>query len=97
MKGKKRLCESGLRTHQSEKNAGCDDSGHKGRGKERKGKGTEGACLQSGFSTSEDFSDENNVQPKNQTTGLRPSLTILPVPLLYGVQLHCMAKDTLPG
>ena len=47
---KKQLSENGFRTYRSEKNVGCDQSGHKDRGKERKAKGKEGAYLQSGIS-----------------------------------------------
>ena len=47
----------------SEKGAGGDCNGHKGRGKERKGKGKEGAYPTSGFSTREAPSEEKHNQP----------------------------------
>ena len=61
-KGKNRLSENCFRTYQSEKNASSDYSGHSGRGKERKGKGKDGAYPQSGFSASEAPSEERNSQ-----------------------------------
>ena len=50
----------GFRTHQPEKSAGSDFNPHKGRGKDQKGKGKEGAYPQSGFSASEAPSEERN-------------------------------------
>ena len=69
--------ESGRRTFQSEKSVGSDFDAHRGRGKERKGKGKEGA-YQSGFSASEAHSEERKKTVLgNQTIDIPTSLTIL--------------------
>ena len=83
-KKKNRLSQRGRRTYQSEKSAGSDFNSHKGRDKDRKGKGKEGAYTQSGFQPLKHPVTKEIASPGNQMIGIPYSLTIL-VPLLHGM------------
>ena len=75
-KGKNLLSESGFRTYQPEKEySQLIKNLHKGRGKDQKGKGKEGAYTQSGFSASETPSEEGYGHAwESMTIGI-PALT----------------------
>ena len=90
-KSKNRLSQNGRRTYQSENSAGSDFNSHKGRGKDRKGKGKEGAYPQPVFQPLKHQVTKEIASPGNQMIGIPDSLTIL-VPLLHG-----MALDLLHG
>ena len=72
---------------------GGDYNGHKGRGKERKGKGKEGAYPQSGFFPQKHQVKKRIISPWNQKIGMM----ILQFHLLYVVLLRGMARDIRSG
>ena len=57
------FCNGGFRNYPAEKGASNDFNPHKGRGKDQKGKGTEGAYLQSGLSASANSAEEGQGHP----------------------------------
>ena len=83
-KGNEGFQKGGFRSYQPEKGASNDFNPHKGREKDQKGKGKEGAYPQSGLSVSETPSEKDMAMPGNQTTGLAAICLTSPQAQLLG-------------
>ena len=95
-KGNESFRKGGVRTHQPEKGASSDFNPHKGRGKDQKRRGKEGAHLQLGFQPLKTPVKKDKAIPGNQTIGVPTLLTILAVQLAQAL-VHGMIQDILYG
>ena len=95
-KVKKRLSESVFRTYQPEKSAGSDFNPHQGRGKDRKGKGKEGAHLNLDFQPRKTPVKQDMAMPGDQTIGLPAIGLTIPQVQLLGSLAHTAWMASVP-